>query len=232
MRIDQMNWMQVETVLKTEDRCILPLGCTEQHAYLSLATDTILADKISIDAAEPLGVPVFPCLPYGLTAYFGAYPGTVTLTFETYGRIVKDMLTAIHRQGFKRILVVNGHGGNSPARSCVIEWLYDHPDAKVQWHDWWNAPNALAEIRRIDANGSHASWIENFPWTRLPGVESPDIEKPMFDPANLRTLDNGRIREILQDGNFGGKFFRSDEDTASLWAVSVAETRELLVNGW
>ena len=66
MQIANMNWMQVEEYLKRDDRVILPLGSTEQHAYLTPATDSILAERVSVAAAEPLGVPVFPVL-----AYFG-----------------------------------------------------------------------------------------------------------------------------------------------------------------
>ena len=69
MNVSGMNWMQVEEQLKRDDRCVLPIGCTEQHAYLSLATDTILAEKLAHDAAEPLGLPVFPVIPSRTTAH-------------------------------------------------------------------------------------------------------------------------------------------------------------------
>ncbi len=48
-----MNWMQVEEHLQRDDRVVLPLGSTEQHAYLSLATDSILAERVAVEAAEP-----------------------------------------------------------------------------------------------------------------------------------------------------------------------------------
>ena len=67
MKISEMNWSAVETYLKRDDRAVLPLGSTEQHAGLSLSVDSILAERIALDAAEPLGVPVFPVLPYGIT---------------------------------------------------------------------------------------------------------------------------------------------------------------------
>ncbi|HAO2892046.1 TPA: creatininase family protein, partial [Escherichia coli] len=76
MRISAMNWSQVEERVRRDDRCILPIGSVEQHARLSLATDMILAEKVSVDAAEPLGVPVFPVLPYGLASSFADFPGT------------------------------------------------------------------------------------------------------------------------------------------------------------
>ena len=74
MKISDMNWMQVEEYLQNDDRCILPLGSTEQHAYLSLSVDSILAEKMAVDSADPLGIPVYPVVPYGLAPYWQAYP--------------------------------------------------------------------------------------------------------------------------------------------------------------
>jgi creatinine amidohydrolase len=109
MHIRAMHWQQVEDYLCHDNRAVLPLGCTEQHAFLSLSTDSILAERVASEAAEPLGVPVFPVLAYGITPYFRAFPGTVTLRVETYLRIVRDLLDGLYDQGFRRIVVVNGH---------------------------------------------------------------------------------------------------------------------------
>ena len=92
MRIADMNWMMVEEYLTRDDRCVLPLGSTEQHAYLSLSVDSILAERLAIESAEPLGVPVFPVLAYGITPYFRAFPGTITLRMQTYLSILRDIL--------------------------------------------------------------------------------------------------------------------------------------------
>ena len=76
MKIEDCNWMQVEEYLQHEDRLVIPLGSIEQHGYLSLGVDRILSERVSLEAAEPLGVLVLPSLPYGLTPYFAAYPGS------------------------------------------------------------------------------------------------------------------------------------------------------------
>jgi creatinine amidohydrolase len=228
MRIAALNWMQVEEYLKRDDRCVLPLGSTEQHAYLSLATDAVLAERVAVEAAEPLGVPVFPVLPYGLSPYFQQFPGSVTLRVATYAAMLREVLDSLAGHGFRRILIVNGHGGNSPAQPLALEWMADHPQARVRFHDWWRAPRAWARVQAIDPVASHASWMENFPWTRLAGTVLPAGQKPMVNVARLRELPPAEVRATLGDGNYGGLYARSDEEMLSIWKEAVEETRELL----
>jgi len=232
MRISEMNWMMVEEYLKRDDRCVLPLGSTEQHAYLSLSVDSILAERIAVEAAEPLGVPVFPVVAYGITPYFRAFPGSITLRADTYLRMVGDILDAMAEQGFKRILIINGHGGNAPAQSLAGEWMSDHPEIRIKFHNWWNAPKTWAETLAIDPVASHASWMENFPWTRLADIAQPDEQKPMTDLDRLRQLSPAEARAQLGDGNFGGRYQRPDADMQAIWDVAVAETRAVIDGAW
>ncbi len=232
MKISEMNWGQVEDYLRHDDRAVVPLGSTEQHAHFSLSVDSILSENVAVEAAEPLGVPVFPVLAYGITPYFMAYPGTVTLRLATYAAIIRDILDSLHRFGFRRILLCNGHGGNAPAQTVAIEWMGDHPGAAVRFHNWWNAPKTQAKVQAIDPVASHASWMENFPWTRLSNLRLPDGQKPMIDLERMRLRDPAAVRDYLGDGNFGGLYQRPDDDMLAIWAIAVAETRALLEGPW
>jgi creatinine amidohydrolase len=232
MKITEMNWMQVESYLERDDRAVVPIGSTEQHAGLSLGVDLILAERVSVEAAQPLGVPVFPTLNYGYTPYFTSYPGTVSLRIETLIALVRDVLDSLHRSGFRRILMVNGHGGNAPAGSLIQEWIADHPGSCVRFHNWYNAPRVWKKVLEIDPVAGHASWMENFPWTRIPNVRYPDELKPMIDIERFRLRDPKTARELLGDGNFGGRYQRSDEDMLALWKVAVDETREMIEGPW
>ena len=118
MKISDMNWMQVEDYLQHDDRAVVPLGSTEQHAYLSLSVDSILSERVAVEAAEPLGVPVFPVQAYGLTPYFRAYPGTVSLRVETYVRLVRDILDSLAHSGFRRILLRQRARRQRAGRRC------------------------------------------------------------------------------------------------------------------
>jgi creatinine amidohydrolase len=232
MNVRDMNWLQIDAYLQRDDRCVLPLGSVEQHGYLSLCVDQILAERVALEAAEPLGIPVFPTLPYGLAPYFQAYPGSMTLRVETYVAVVRELLDGLRRSGFRRVLIVNGHGGNRPAAALAIEYGMDHPDMRLRFHDWWAAPQTMGTVVAIDPNASHASWMENFPWTRLPGVAVPAGGKAMLDMDRLRQLPPQGVRDYVGDGNYGGDYQKSDADMHRIWGVAVAETRALLTDGW
>ena len=232
MLISEMNWMQVEHFLESDDRCILPTGSTEQHAYLSLTADATLAARLAKEVGEAARVPVYPVIPYGLAQQWTDFPGTVTLRVETYLALIRDVLDSIRRAGFRRILLVNGHGGNAPAQGMLREWMMDNPDSTVKWHNWYNAPRTWAKVLETDPVGSHASWMENYPWTRLAGVTMPDAQKAQTDLEALMTLNPAKTRQVLGDGNMGGLYQRDDEEMLAIWRVAVAETLALLEGGW
>ena len=232
MRIRDRNWMQIEQYLTHDDRAVLPLGCTEQHAYLSLSVDSILSEQVALDAAEPLGIPVFPVVPYGPTASFMAYPGTVSLQLKTYLALVRDVLDSMVTHGFKRILIVNGHGGNQPAANLIEYMMQENTEIEIKFHSWWRAPKTWAKVQEIDPMASHASWMENFPITRLPGVAQPAEQRPMVDYSNMASMTPQEARVLIGDGNFGGYYQKPDDVMDALWRVAVAETRELLEGPW
>jgi|SRR5690242_12413919 len=218
--------MQLDEYLRRDDRIVLPVGSTEQHAYLSLETDNIIAERLAIEAAEPLGIPVLPVLAYGVTGFY-MFPGSPTLQPETYGAILRDILSSLHGQGFRRFLVSNGHSGNKP--DAALEWAAEQGDATVIWHEVWDGrPDELAAA--IDKEYDHASWSENFPWTRLEGVDSPSSRKPRFTRPQVNSDEAWRA--ALGDGNFGGPYQLPDEDVLRVWNLAVEELRAQLESGW
>jgi creatinine amidohydrolase len=223
VRVADLNWMQLEAYLEHDDRIVLPAGSTEQHAYLSLATDSILAERVSVEAAEPLGVPVLPVLAYGVTPRFAAYPGSLSLDPETYVATLLQLLGSLRSQGFRRILIVNGHGGNSFAAEQVAR-------DGVVWHDWWSSERQRELIDELGLPRGHASWTENFPWTRLEGDALPEGRKPVVElPAEGTPAE---YRELLGDGSFGGPYHHADEDMHRIWQAALEEIGNLLERGW
>lgn len=221
--------MHLEQYLQRDDRIVLPVGSTEQHAYLSLETDNLIAERLAAEAAEPLGIPVLPVLAYGIAPGFGAFPGSPSLRIETFIAVVREILESLYGQGFRRFMVVNGHGGNTQARESVMGWMGGHDDAVILWHEAWDGkPDELAA--EIDADYDHASWSENFPWTRLQGVELPPERKaPIVRPKWSRPKE---WRAALGDGSFGGPYQLPDEDVLRVWDAARDQLRERLDSGW
>jgi creatinine amidohydrolase len=234
VRVFDTNWMQIEEYLKRDDRVVLPTGSTEQHGYLSLGTDAILAERVAVEAAEPLGVPVLPVLPFGMAPYWAAFPGSMSLRITTYIEVLRDLLDGLAGQGFRRIAIVNGHGGNAPVTGLLREWLCQPRAQRVQvlYHSWYNAPRTAAAAARFDREQMHASWVENFAWTRVPGVDLPSDPRPVMSAELFGRLDAAQIRAAVPDGVMGGNLARPDQDMQVVWDAGVAELRELIESGW
>jgi creatinine amidohydrolase len=232
MKVAEMNWRDVEAAAAKDPRCILPIGSTEQHAQLSLCVDSILAEKVSVDAAGPMGIPVFPVMPFGLAPYFNAYPGTICLQVETLMAVMRDVIASVRRSGFRQILIVNGHGGNNPVGALAQELMSDYGDVSIKFHNWWNAPKTWAQIQYTDTSGSHANWMENFPWTRLEHAAAPEGEKTRVDMTLMKASPPALARKMLGDGSFGGAWQRPDKEMQAIWDIGVAETRTALEGPW
>lgn len=227
-----MNWMQVEKYLESDNRCVLPVGSTEQHAQLSLCVDAILSERVAIEAAEPLQVPVYPCMPFGLAPYFSAFPGSMSLRVETLMAVFRDLIASVHRSGFRRVLIVNGHGGNAPVAALAKELMAELPGMSIKYHPWWAGPKVTEAILKIDPVGSHASWVENFPWTRLANAPAPDGNKAMVNYDEVDISNPHDAKKLLGDGNFGGAWQKPDDVMMDIWKVGIEETRALLEGPW
>ena len=79
---------------------------------------------------------------------------------------------------------------------------------------------------------SHASWMENFPVSRLEGTVQPSHRQPMVDYSNMAAMAPLEARALIGDGNFGGDCQKPDDVMAALWQIAVAETRALLQEAW
>jgi len=168
-------------------------------------------------------------MPFGVAPGFAAFPGTVSLRAETLTAVLTEALETLYGQGFRRFLVVNGHGGNIQVGEPLAEWARGREGIGLRFHSWWDSPAVRAVAEQVHPEAAHASWFENFPWTRLPGVELPTSEKPAItDPEALRELDPAAVRAAVGDGSYGGPYAVADEDALRIWEAGVAEVRALI----
>ena len=226
MRIFDLNWMQLEQYLERDDRIVLPLGSTEQHAYLSLGTDAILAERVSVEAAEPLGVPVLPALAYGVCPSFAAYPGSPSIGLETYAAVLGELIASLRGQGFRRLLLVNGHGGQHARRGCASPATASsgttggaHRRSPRSCGRSTRSARTRPGSRTSPGRGSRAS-------------RSRPSRSRRSSSEQLRGLDPQETRRLLGDGTFGGVYAYPDEDMLRVWRAGVDEVRGLLEDGW
>lgn len=222
MRFEDLNWMDVERYLESDTRIILITGATEQHAYLSLFTDILIPSKIALAAAERESVLIAPPLNFGLSNDFSEFPGTISISQQTFDMVLIEIVQSLFHQGFRDFLILNGHGGNIlPAR---VEDLYIDGVARVIWYEWWRGKAAQNFQTRHRMRIDHANWGENFPFNRV--AESPNVEKM---PVNLSYIDEGQsARAVLGDGNFGGVYQVDDALMIELFGLVVNEVVGLL----
>ncbi len=224
MRIEDLNWMDVEEYLKKEDRLMLILGACEQHGYLSLLSDVRIPMALADAASQKTGVMVAPPLNFGVSPYFLTYPGTISLRVSTFLDVVEDLVNSLYGYGFRRILVLNGHGGNEPARARLVEQSNKHPGLKFGWYSWWVSHSVEAVAIAHELKPYHASWSEAFPFTIV--SELPDGEK--LPPAYTGLLNAESTRQVFGDGVFGGRYKVSPEIMDEVFAAALEDVLFLL----
>jgi len=217
--------MDVERYLETDDRLMLVLGATEQHGYLSLLTDIKIPLALADAASQATGVLVAPPFNFGSSPYFLSYPGTFSLRITTLMAAVEDLLRSAVGAGFKRILVLNGHGGNAPARSYLAELANSLPGVRLQWYDWWLSRSVEAVAAKHDLKPRHANWLEAFPFT----VVSDDMPaQPKVPPNVPGIMDAWTARQVYGDGSFGGPYRADDAIMHELFAATLEDVVQLL----
>ena len=224
MRFEDLSWFDVEKYLKNDDRLILVLGACEQHGYLSLLSDSKIPMALADSASQQSGVLIAPVVNFGISPYFMDYPGTMSLRASTFLEIVEDLVRSAHHHGFKRILILNGHGGNDPARARLYEVANIIPDLHLAWYSWWQSRSVETVAMKYGLRSYHAAWIEAFQFTRVGDL--PEGEKI---PPRIPGLVNAKLsRELYQDGVFGGPYQVDDKIMEEVFAAALEDILQLL----
>jgi creatinine amidohydrolase len=202
MRFEDYNWMDIEQYLAADDRLILVVGACEQHGFLSLLSDVRIPLALADAASLQTGVLIAPSVNFGCSPYFLKYPGTISLRTATLLDLIEDIIRSVYQNGFRRILVLNGHGGNDSARMRLYEVLNSLPEMRLSWYSWWTANSVVQVAQKYDLKPAHANWLEAFPFTKV--AELPVQEK--IPPRIAGLMNSEDTRKSYQDGSFGGPY--------------------------
>lgn len=224
MRLEDLNWMDVEEYLKHEDRLILVSGTIEQHGYLSLATDVKIPQALADAAANQTNVLIAPPINYGVSPYFATYPGTLSIRLSTFLDTVEDVIRSAYRHGFRRILVLNGHGGNDPARGRMVEVANELPQLKLSWYAWWQSHSVESIAIQYSLKPYHAAWMEAFPFCQVADLPT-GVKHP---PAIKGVLNAEETRQAYGDGMFGGPYQVKPEIMNEIFTACLQDVLYLL----
>jgi creatinine amidohydrolase len=224
MRMEDLNWMDVEAYLKKDDRLILIIGATEQHGYLSLVSDVRIPQALADAASQQTNILVAPPLNFGSSPYFLDYPGTLSLRINTLLDIIEDLVRSAYGQGFRRILLLNGHGGNDGARARLAELASQFPDLHLAWYSWWTAHSVLNIAEKHQIKPAHANWLEAFPFNIVSDLPFED----KIPPSVPGILGAKRARLVFGDGSFGGKYQVSSNIMQEMFDAALQDILTLL----
>ena len=140
-RFENLTWPEVNDAVEKGLIPVLPVGTVEQHGpHLPIKMDLWTADSVANEAARrrPDRLLAMPVIPYGYTTHVMDFPGSVTVHHETFMRYVIDVVKSVVYHGFKKVIMINGHGSNAPPLDLAARRVMIETDAVVSLTNWWS----------------------------------------------------------------------------------------------
>jgi creatinine amidohydrolase len=187
----KLTWPEINDAVAAQKVCIVPIGSIEQHGpHLPLDVDCVCPTGVAMHAAEllPDKVLILPTIPHGYTGHVVDYPGTINIHYQHFIESTLDVVKSLAYHGFKKIVLLNGHGSNMPNLDLVARRANLETDAECVLCGWWN-------LLSIDKD-----WLTNYRESYFPGgcAHACELETSVYmylDPDNVRMdlIADGRI---------------------------------------
>ncbi len=222
-RYEKLTWPEINEAVAAGKVPIVPVGAVEQHGpHLPLDVDMLLVSSVALAAGErlPEKILVLPVVAYGYTGHVMDFPGTINIDYQHFIDHVLDICKSLAYHGFKRILLLNGHGSNMPnldlvARRCNLE-----TDAQCGFAAWWSLltvdPEFLPRWRQSKFPGgcAHACELETSVYMHL----APD-------DVRMDKIKNGLISFNEENSRFRSvDLFAAGPVQVTSWTGSYSET--------
>lgn len=182
-RYEKLTWPEIEEAIQLRKVCIVPCGSVEQHgAHLPLDVDMVCPTGIALGAGRlmPDKILVLPTVSYGYTGHVMDFPGTINNHYQHFIDHVLDISKSLAYHGFKKILLLNGHGSNMPCLDLVARRANVETDAECILAAWWN-------LLTVDK-----SFLPRWRQSKFPGgcAHACELETSLY-----MYLDGGNVRE-------------------------------------
>jgi creatinine amidohydrolase len=219
--LEEMNWPDVEELLKRVKIILVPTGSIEQHGpHLPLYSDVVAPLEVSMLVAKQLGTVVAPPVRPGVSAHHMPFPGTISLGASTFIAVLKDYARSLAAHGFGPIVFINGHGGNAASMAiATAESRNELSPTKVLGFNWWEfIPRDLGKGLSFE-DGFHAH-AEETSWTmylrpehvrmdravrELPRASKAIQLSESFYTSTFRTFKDVTVSGILGDATKADK---------------------------
>ncbi len=222
-RYEKLTWPEINDAVELGKVCIVPCGAVEQHGpHLPLDVDIVCPTGIAVGAGRqaPETLLVLPTVCYGYTGHVMDFPGTINIDFEHFMHQVLDITKSLAYHGFKKIVLLNGHGSNMPNLDLVARRTNLETDAECILAAWWN----LLTVDKDFLPG----WRES----KFPGgcAHACELETSLYmylDGDNVRTdrIENGVVSFNEENNPFNWvDLFAAGPATIISWTSSYSET--------
>lgn len=236
MQLQLSTWQEIQQRLTHDTAILIPIGSTEQHGPTGLiGTDAICPEVIARGVGDQHDVLIGPTLAIGSAQHHLGFAGTITLRPSTLLAVVRDVVQSLAHHGFRRILFLNGHGGNVATVNAAFSEVY----ADISWHgretlqchisSWWQGPRVVRLRNQLygDSEGAHGTCSE-ISVTQYAYPES--IKHSALEgiaPAYSGIFDAHDYRQRYPDGRIGSDpRLCSPEHGRRLFEAAVADVAE------
>ena len=218
MFLERMTTAQAAEAFQKDPIAIIPVGSTEQHGpQCALGTDFLvprnLAERVeAMEGAE--NVIVLPTIPFGVCDYHMSFPGTINIGYEGLHLLLSKVTTAMLQHGIRRFVVINGHGGNTPAIDQTALEVY-RAGGVLASIDWWSV---VGQIDQRFANGGHGDILET---AAMMAVDPRGVDLSLCKDMNPQPPTKELAAKYIQVISFRGGTIRLARDT-----------KEMAPSGW
>jgi len=176
--IQRLTWKDIKKLVPGEiDTVILPVGTVEAHGAAALGTDNIIPESISAYVADKINALVAPTVNYGITKSLYGYPGSMTISPTNFKNYIDDILKSLYDVGFKKVIIMNGHGGNNSALKDAAHGFYATYKVKTAVIHWWEMCESLT-VEHYGEQGGHAGLNET---AMVQAIDESLVDKSLYD---------------------------------------------------
>ena len=150
-RLASMTWPEINEAALQQRVAVIPAGTLEDHGlHLPIDTDIVIADKICQMLADKLpdDIVVLPPITFGFSPHHLDGPGTITLKWDTFIQSTHQIISSLFYHGFRKVLIVNGHGSNEPVLDIASrQAILSNPDSQSAMISWWSLTKVQETVK-------------------------------------------------------------------------------------